>query len=187
MRVARDPHLRRQILVFSLLALLVGGQLYAVITSEEHWPFSPYPMYAELNQTREYKVIRLVGVTAPPGSRELTLDSAWLRKSLAKAARHPQADTMLLKSARSYVQKYSWRNPHNRDAPHLRALRIYEQVWDLRGDASNQEAPDRVRRLLEFRNEEGQPTILPTSAPQALPTAGTGSESALKTRDGGGR
>jgi hypothetical protein len=183
-----NPILRRHLVVIGLAAFLVGGQLRAVIESEEHWPFSPYSMYADLNEARTYRVIRLIGVTAAPENRELTLDSAWMRKSLSKASRHRQAPIMMRKACGAYVQKFGWTNPLDRTGPKMQALRIYEQIWELRADASNRKDPDKVTLLLEYPNDYGRPattqsTTQPTTSPDDTDPA---MDLPADTEEGGG-
>ena len=142
----------RKWLVWSLLALLVGGQAVAVVRSQEYWPFSPYPMYAELQEDRDFSTIRLVGVSND--NREMSLDAAWLRKSLTKIARREDAPFALKNAMASYVKKYGWRRPGDpRGSPNrLRAIRVYEQKWSLQQDASNATTrPDENHLLAEIR------------------------------------
>jgi hypothetical protein len=146
------PQRPRRWLVGSLLALLVVGQAVAVVRSEEYWPFSPYPMYAELQADRDFSTVRLVAVTND--GRELSLDAAWLRKSLAKISRREDAPFALKNALASYVKKYGWRRPGDpRGSPNrLRAIRVYEQRWSLQPDASNATTrPDELKLLAEIR------------------------------------
>jgi hypothetical protein len=149
------PDRKLRILVYSLAGLLVGGQGMAVVTGRELWPFSPYPMYAEQTSGHTFRVIRLVGVSASRPSREIGLDSAWLRKALAKASRHPHAEKQLRRTVGCYLQKYGWTNPTDKTGPRLKAMRVYELVWRLRPDASNRDTPDQTRLLLEYPNVGG--------------------------------
>lgn len=144
----------RWFLVCALVALILGGQAIAVVRSEEYWPFSPYPMYAELQLERQWTSIRLVAVTND--GRELSLDAAWLRKSMARIARRQDAPFALRQALASYVKKYGWRRPGDArgSANRLKALRCYEQRWTIRPDAANAAAPDETKLLAEIRRGE---------------------------------
>jgi hypothetical protein len=166
---------RKPILVYSLFAVLVGGQLVAIITAQELWPFSPYPMYAESPQTQAYRVIRLVGVTVPRSgkpSREVSLDAAWVRNDLARLSRRVQPHKELTRAMGSYLRKYGWRRPGDpKSKPQtLRALRVYEQHWDVSEAAENAKKPDRVRLLAEvYRTADGGIAIAATQPDKHRP------------------
>jgi len=49
----------RRGLVYTLLAVIVGGHVYDIVSGEEHWPFSPNPMYA--HRVRQIGIRVLLG------------------------------------------------------------------------------------------------------------------------------
>ncbi len=76
---ADDPSLmapmsrRRLKVVYALLAVIMGGSFYDLIVDLEHWPFSQYPMYSDLEKSRSLTAFRLFGIT-DEGS-EISLDN----------------------------------------------------------------------------------------------------------------
>jgi len=42
--------LRRQILIHLLIAGVIAGSVYDIVASQEHWPFSNYPMFATIHR-----------------------------------------------------------------------------------------------------------------------------------------
>lgn len=169
--MSSSAHRRRKLLVFGLLAFLVGGQAWAMITQEEHWPFSPYPMYADVNATPTIRMTRLIGLTPAPEHRELTMDAAWLRKEFARAARHPQAHERLQRLMRTYVKHYGWTNPVDPTGKPLEAFRVYEQVWYLRPDAGNRQQPDENRLLAEYPHPDLAPATRPATDATSRPSS----------------
>src|SRR3954471_18639641 len=141
----------RKIIVAALLALIVGGQAIAVATSEEYWPFSPYPMYSGLVETGDYTVIQLIAVTND--GRELALNAVWLRKWMNRLSRRDNPREELERAMVKYVRKDGWHRPGDskKSPPKLKALRAYEQHWTLKGDAANATKPDSSKLLAEIR------------------------------------
>src|SRR5439155_24954100 len=62
--------------VYGLLAVLIGGHLYDVALRQEHWPFSNYPMFANVMQSdlNTYQIVCLVDAPGG-GQRELPFDA----------------------------------------------------------------------------------------------------------------
>src|SRR5688500_17914793 len=54
---------RRHTAVNLLIAFIVGASLYDIVRDEEHWPFSQYPMFSRVTNSRELRWLRLYGVT----------------------------------------------------------------------------------------------------------------------------
>src|SRR5438445_13398218 len=50
-------------LVHAVMVVIVGGSFFDIVTGREHWPFSPYPMYASIIRVRTLTGLRLCGVT----------------------------------------------------------------------------------------------------------------------------
>src|SRR5690242_17489051 len=53
-------------LVYAVMAVIVAGSVVDMVTGREHWPFSPYPMYAGARSRPDLVALRLFGVTAGP-------------------------------------------------------------------------------------------------------------------------
>ena len=66
----------RIVAVHALVALLLGASSYDVVTGQEHWPFSPYPMFSSVERSRTLDSLLLVGVVADASGREFPLREA---------------------------------------------------------------------------------------------------------------
>jgi hypothetical protein len=151
MRGRSGPDRRRALIVGILVTVICAGQLIAVATSQELWPFSPYPMYADLSSCQSFTVVRLIGVTQGKHSRAVTIDAAWLRKQLTQLASKRQPTRQLRKALAAYVHRYGWRRPTDsrQHGDTLRELRIYQQRWNLQRDAKNFSRPDSTTLLAQ--------------------------------------
>jgi hypothetical protein len=143
----------------ALVALLMAGSLFDIVTGQEHWPFSPYPMFSSVESSRTLDSLLLVGVPADPGAPEFPLraaayiapfDQCRLNTALlrARSARDEGArlHAMLEDCFRRYEDQRR-RGAH--DGPPLRAVRVYDAHWELAADAGNADAPDRTHLLDE--------------------------------------
>jgi hypothetical protein len=138
---------RRRWLVYALATALIVGHAFDVVTKGEHWPISSYPMYADLNPS-DFRMIRLVGVKDETPQREIPMDGAWIRNSLLRLARRPDADARLREAVSAYAHSAGWERPH--DGGPFIAYRVYEQRWQLRADADPDRKPDEAKLLVEL-------------------------------------
>ena len=141
----------RMALAVVLIACLGAGSLYDIVTGREHWPFSPYPMFAAIDQNRTLSVLRLVGVTAEDTPREIPLldsrliapfDQCRLSTALSRtyfSARRPLIHEMLRDSLERYD---ALRIAGEHDQPPLGAVRLYEMRWTLDPAGRNVATPD---------------------------------------------
>jgi hypothetical protein len=53
---------QRALLVNSIIVFVISASIFDIVTDREHWPFSPYAMYSNV-QERNFKWIRLSGLT----------------------------------------------------------------------------------------------------------------------------
>ena len=63
----------RRIVVNLVLVALIAGSAYDIVTDQEHWPFSQYPMFSGAWRSPRFSWLRLFGVTAD--GREFPLDA----------------------------------------------------------------------------------------------------------------
>src|SRR5437762_14274432 len=61
-------------LVYGVIGVIVLGHLYEIVRQHEHWPFSNYPMWAQVTDKWELRTIETVGVTDEAEPREVRLD-----------------------------------------------------------------------------------------------------------------
>src|SRR5215217_7176282 len=57
----------------AIIVLLVINSLLDIVIDKEHWPFSPYPMYSEMEREYSLSSTRLYGVTQEQPHHEIPL------------------------------------------------------------------------------------------------------------------
>jgi hypothetical protein len=124
---------RRILVVYGLLAVLLGGHLYDAARGQEHWPFSNYPMFAGIAQA-DLTTYQFIGVTqASDGSaREIVVDWHAIpvlpAYKLQSTLRHYDKTDRpkLQRLMRDYLDTYEARRKLGlHDGPPLLALRLY--------------------------------------------------------------
>lgn len=152
------PARPRVLLVYGVIALITVGSLFDIVTGREHWPFSPYPMYATVARKRSLTVLRLYGVTKAAPAREIPLvafryiqpfNSARLegalRTIMARRGRRPLQAALL-----DCLQRYEkLRKAGRHDGPPLQAIRLCRVYWKLDPWARNVDSPNRKELILE--------------------------------------
>jgi hypothetical protein len=63
----------RRLVINLVLIGLIAGSAYDIVTDQEHWPLSQYPMFASAWKNPSFAWLRLFGVTAD--GREFALDA----------------------------------------------------------------------------------------------------------------
>lgn len=156
----------RILLVHCVLALLVGGSLWALVADREWWPFSPYPMYSWIADGESVTRLRLYGVTAEEPRREILLtdpkytrfvevfDSDHLHWAFLAIARSEEDQEELRRklkeAARDVGKRYEERRLRgHHDGPPLRALRLYQMRW--RPGVDNVDRPDKRQLIVKAR------------------------------------
>ena len=170
-----DPLPRQRIwLVYSVMTLFLAGSLADLVTGREHWPFSPYPMYAVVPRGHSLVALRLFGVTAGTakraqracerrgremrGGREIPLVApesirpftpSRLEGALRELKR--RGDPSLIREAlgdclRRYEKR---RRAGDHHGSPLQSIRLYRVSWKLDPWARNVDRPDRKELILE--------------------------------------
>ena len=52
---------RRSWLVHGLIAIVLGGNLTSLVFNRQVWPYSPYPMFADVEDPHTFETLALVG------------------------------------------------------------------------------------------------------------------------------
>lgn len=137
------------LLACALFAALVGGQLYDIALHKEHWPFSPYRMYAG-EQEDSLTWVQLYGVT-PDGEQFLDprtyfhpFDESRLPGALGG---HVVTGDDAQARTRTALQNLYDLYERGRLAgwhagPKLTALRMYRVRWKIERTASNKDRPE---------------------------------------------
>lgn len=131
--------------VMLLFAVLVIGHVYAVATSSECWPFSPYPMYSELQTGQSLQVVRMVGVKSD-GS-EFALNGTWLRNRLTTWNEWgPKGQEKIRHAVREYLLYYRHAKAAGKiKGPALHAIRVYQCTWHVKSKSTRE--PDNKQLL----------------------------------------
>jgi len=139
----------RLILVHGLIAIVLGGSAYDILTRQEHWPWSNYPMFAQVHRTSVLNWYRLYGVD--DRDRELPLlkpaylwplDQSRLSIGLRAIAQEDGSGPRLREAVANALERYEdRRRAGEHDGPELRGMRLYSVQWDVVPYATNFESP----------------------------------------------
>jgi hypothetical protein len=142
----------------TILALLAGG-LYDIATGREHWPFSPYAMFAELNLARTATKLVVVGIDEH--GLEVPGAGGWVARPLsagrlgvaldAKLAEPRGAERVALAVAQLLARYERLRLEGGHAGPRLASLRLYRTEWDLGGAEDRLRQADRRTLIVEAR------------------------------------
>jgi hypothetical protein len=149
---------RRAFLNLVLIGL-IAGSAYDIVTDEEHWPFSQYPMFSGLWKSPTFTWLRVFGVTAD--GREFPLDAnafiapfdqSRLPKALRRMLELADSDVRITTALSDVFARYEQlRLTHTHDGPALVAMRLYELEWTIDPNGVNVDSPDRRRFIAEVR------------------------------------
>jgi len=139
----------RLVLVHVLIAFVLGGSAYDILTRQEHWPWSNYPMFAQVHRTPVLSWYRLYGVD--DHDREIPLlnpaylwplDQSRLSVGLRAVAQQPDSGPRLREAVANALDRYEDRRRANaHDGPELRGMRLYAVQWTVEPYAANFDRP----------------------------------------------
>lgn len=162
-RHARMP-LVRFLGAHALIAILLGWSAWDTLLGREHWPFSPYPMFSNVERSYTLDSLQLRGVTAGGEAREVVVrdggmiapfDQCRIITAMQRVATaSPRRLDAMLGDALSRYERARQEGRH--DGPALTSLRVYRAQWQLRPDASNADSPERATMLAEVRTEPAE-------------------------------
>ena len=157
---------QRILFIQAVIVLLIGCSLYDIITGREHWPFSPYAMYAGVQRERSLSAVQLFGVTEENTQYEIPLNSfqyiqpfdpSRLSTALARMENNPERERLLHEALRDCLKRYEKLRVDGRhQGPRLQGLRLYELQWSLEPWAGNADRPSSRRLLAEVQQSEGE-------------------------------
>jgi hypothetical protein len=146
---------RRLWVVNTAILCCIGGSLYDIVRDTDHWPFSNYPMYSEVQRSRTLTVMRVFGVTDESPEREVPLtdpdalqpfDQSRLAAALETMAaqKKPERDRLLYGALSDSLRRYEIvRQAGRHGEPRLKGLKAYRLFWELDPLARNLDRPDR--------------------------------------------
>lgn len=145
--------------IYSAIALVVGGSVFALVSDTEFWPFSSYPMYAQLQPHASLTVLRWFGVTDEEAPREVPLlapayiapfDQGRLRMNLEHLDSTARREVLLREALHDVLARYDTRRAARlHDGPALRGIRLYRLHWELDPWARNITEPSQKDLLFE--------------------------------------
>lgn len=150
----------RVLFIHALIALLIAGSFFDIITGREHWPFSPYAMYASARRERSLSAVWLFGVTQEAPNREVPLNAFRYiqpfhhnRLSRAFERMDPRARRAALTDC--LIRYEALRSAGRHDGPALKGLRLYQLEWELDPWARNLHNPSERRLIAEVERSAG--------------------------------
>jgi hypothetical protein len=168
----------RLLVIYGLIAFIVGGSFLDLVRDTEHWPWSCYPMYSETERGTTFNDIRLYGVLASDQTKEISLftderylqpfDQSRLAEILAVTYYKPGFTGAIENCLKRYE---SLRLAGKHDGPKLAGMRVYRVYWTLDPYGKTIEHPDRKVLLGEY--------MLPDAGAQSA------SQATRPNRDGG--
>lgn len=148
----------RRALINVVLSALIAGSAYDIVTDQEHWPFSQYPMFSGTWRSPRFTWLRLFGVTAD--GREIALDrnryiapfdQSRLPKVLRRMLDERDGPSRVRMALPDLLLRYEQLRGETHDGPAIVALRLYELEWTIDPDAANIDEPDARRFIAEAR------------------------------------
>lgn len=153
------PHgaIVRKAAINVILAGFILGSAYDIVTDQEHWPFSQYPMFAVAWTSPTFTWLRVFGVTA--AGSEFPLDSnsyiapfdqSRLPKALRRILADGNGERDIKIALHDVLERYeTLRRSGVHQGPPVIGMRLYELDYTIDRDAANVHAPDRRRFIAE--------------------------------------
>lgn len=154
----------RLLLLNAVIVLLVSGHFFDLAFDKEHWPFSQYPMYAQVDSEYYSKALRLYGVVQGEPDSEVLLHTSdytepfgqyplevafWLITSEPDPEKRQRA---LNEALLDFMLRYEkQRLDEQHDGPPLKSIRLYEQRWRLDARAANGSQPNHRELIAEVK------------------------------------
>lgn len=146
---------RRLVVAYALGAIIFGGALADLVRDTEHWPFSQYPMFSEVQAAQTFSMLRLYGIPQQSPQAEVPLDSnlylqPFDNSRLPPALEHAARENRLDEAMENCLTRYeALRREGRHDGPALVGMRLYRLTWTLQSSADNVDRPDRKELLAE--------------------------------------
>jgi hypothetical protein len=131
---AGAPPPRQKFIVNLIVATIVLGSMVSLLTRREHFPFSPYAIFADI-QGPQVVLIDVVGVTASDPGDEVSLAPS--RKTAIVAGKRYQTalERLVEHGDEREIQRYlasaarRYDEEQRAKVPSLRAVRLYKSLW----------------------------------------------------------
>lgn len=147
----------RRMFLSLIAAVLIAGSLYDIVTDQEHWPFSQYPMFSGVWRSQRFEWLRLFGVTE--SGREFALDAnryvapfdqSRLPKALRRMLERRDGSARVRAALADCLHRYEeLRREGAHEGPPIVALRLYRLEWRIDPEAANVDRPDQRTFIAE--------------------------------------
>jgi hypothetical protein len=147
----------RLVFIHLLIIGVTGGSLYDIVTRQEHWPFSNYPMFSTIHREAVLRWPRIYGVR-PDGREEPVtryadlwpLDQSRLPLGLRAIYDEEGASQRVRDALADVLQRYEARRQtgEHEGGPFV-AMRLYMVSWPLEPFAANLDQPSKRQLLAE--------------------------------------
>jgi hypothetical protein len=154
--------LRRRVFVHLVIFSIVAGSLYDIATSQEHWPFSDYPMFASIHRKHALdNWYRVFGVT--PDGREVAirrydelwpLDQSRLPLGVRRIVQTPGSEARVQAALEDILRRYEARRvARQHGGPRIDGVRLYSLSWDLEPYGANIDRPRSKTLIAEVHRQ----------------------------------
>ena len=143
---------RRRCVVYALMAVVLGGNLMSFIFNRQVWPYSQYPMFADIDDPHTFETLVLVG--EPVDGAEFWFEGqGYLGPAISPmvinngfGARRtgPGTDGLYVRLQETFDFYERRRRRGVSSAPPLRRIQLYRFSWTLRPDLANLRMPHRT-------------------------------------------
>jgi hypothetical protein len=143
---------RRRWVVYGLVAVVLGGNLASLFFNRQVWPYSQYPMFADVEDPHTFETLVLVG--EPVDGGEIWFENqGYLSHALSPMVinsafggrRARPGMNGLDEHLRETYEFYERRRRQGLSSgPPLRQLQLYRFSWTLRTDLANLRTPRRT-------------------------------------------
>ena len=165
------PHGRR-VFATVVIAVLVLGHVAAVVDDDEHWPFSPYRLYAKLYEHGARNELVLYGVEADGGEVRLSddhfqpMDEGRLRRVLGEQFAAGPDGRRTFGAFGPWLAFYERGRERGRhDGPPLVGIRLHQEVRFFDAQARNRTGPP---DQAWYEGEYFPPGVAPTPVPASV-------------------
>jgi hypothetical protein len=132
------------------ITLIIGGSVFDMLRDTEHWPWSNFPMYSQIEEKgTTFEDYRLYGVlkSNPTAEFSLSTDSRYTQpfdpSRLAEALSLLADDPRLHEGLQDRLRRYEiLRQSGAHNGPAISGLRLYRVGFVLKADAANSENPE---------------------------------------------
>jgi hypothetical protein len=143
------------------IGFLVAASLLSIGTGVEVWPFSPYPMYADIQgpTTSQSRVVVVTeqGESDPRHGRWLApVDAVRLGVALERLRRREDRAAGFRSVADFVLERYNSLRHRPMPANAAIGVRIYRATWVLEPWARNRNHPDTLTMMFEWKQPHGR-------------------------------